>query len=73
MMVAESHQQCMALKLGEHQDIARAVSLLGEYNLADASVRLGIAMHLMQLEMCLYLLDCTEIARTPAMSSRKAP
>ena len=58
----------MSLALGPHQDISRALSLLGSQNIGDAAARLGTALHLLQLDMVLHLLDepegCVQV-KTP--------
>ena len=47
----------MSLALGEHQDIARAVALIGGHDIGDGAARLGAALHLLRMDMVMHLLD----------------
>lgn len=50
---------------GEHLDIARAVATIGAADPQQGAVALAGALHLLQRDLCLQLLDAEQLAQTP--------
>lgn len=60
----------MTLALGEHQDIARAIALLGDHNIGEAAAKLGAAFHLLRLDMVTHLATSRQPSPIPLRGAR---
>ena len=56
---------------GEHLDIARAIELIGEYDVPQGFARLGAALHLLQRDLIVISLAEEEALISPPISPTK--